>query len=169
VVSAILHPSSKFKCSKFRLRILRKFCEKHRRKLKYLLFSSNITNSITCNNITWCQIKQQQEEIKQKLLDEVEPQTLQQQENISIKGQSARHLVMQKLMRKADVSISYSTNNMYIRLLMNIVNSGLLISLESSYFVTWLVQKMLTKLFKRKSPTSVQSNSRHDTLINGKF
>jgi hypothetical protein len=39
-------------------------------------------------------------------LDEVEPQTLQQQENISIKGQSARHLVMQKLMRKADVSIS---------------------------------------------------------------
>ncbi|EFX90167.1 hypothetical protein DAPPUDRAFT_300177 [Daphnia pulex] len=47
-------------------------------------------------------VKQQQEEIKQKLLDEVEPQTLQQQENISIKGQSARHLVMQKLMRKAD-------------------------------------------------------------------
>jgi hypothetical protein len=42
---------------------------------------------------------------KQKLLDEVEPQTLQQQENISIKGQSARHLVMQKLMPKADVSI----------------------------------------------------------------
>lgn len=42
--------------------------------------------------------------MKQKLLDEVEPQTLQQQENISIKGQSARHLVMQKLMRKADVS-----------------------------------------------------------------
>ena len=37
-------------------------------------------------------------------MDEVEPQTLQQQENISIKGQSARHLVMQKLMRKADVS-----------------------------------------------------------------
>ncbi|KAK4024962.1 poly(U)-binding-splicing factor PUF60 isoform X2 [Daphnia magna] len=47
-------------------------------------------------------VKQQQEEIKQKLLDEVEPQTLQQQENISIKGQSARHLVMQKLMRKAE-------------------------------------------------------------------
>nr|CAG4648826.1 EOG090X0BIL [Polyphemus pediculus] len=46
--------------------------------------------------------KQQQEELKQKLLDEVEPQTLQQQENISIKGQSARHLVMQKLMRKAE-------------------------------------------------------------------
>jgi len=48
--------------------------------------------------------KQQQEELKQKLLDEVEPQTLQQQENISIKGSSARHLVMQKLMRKAEVS-----------------------------------------------------------------
>ena len=50
------------------------------------------------------QAKQQQEELKQKLLDEVEPQTLQQQENISIKGSSARHLVMQKLMRKAEVS-----------------------------------------------------------------
>ena len=46
----------------------------------------------------------QQEELQKKLMDEVEPQTLQQQENISIKGQSARHLVMQKLMRKADVS-----------------------------------------------------------------
>ena len=52
-------------------------------------------------------LQQQQEEIKQKLLDEVEPQTLQQQENISIKGQSARHLVMQKLMPKADVSMCY--------------------------------------------------------------
>ena len=45
--------------------------------------------------------------MKQKLLDEVEPQTLQQQENISIKGQSARHLVMQKLMRKADVGFLF--------------------------------------------------------------
>lgn len=59
------------------------------------------------NKITRPQVKQQQEEIKQKLLDEVEPQTLQQQENISIKGQSARHLVMQKLMRKADVSFFF--------------------------------------------------------------
>ncbi|KAK9509088.1 hypothetical protein O3M35_006480 [Rhynocoris fuscipes] len=38
----------------------------------------------------------------QKLLEETEPQTLQQQENMSIKGQSARHLVMQKLMRKVE-------------------------------------------------------------------
>lgn len=36
-------------------------------------------------------------------MEEAEPQTLQQQENISIKGQSARQLVMQKLMRKAEV------------------------------------------------------------------
>lgn len=43
-----------------------------------------------------------QDELKQKMVEDVEPQTLQQQENISIKGQSARHLVMQKLMRKAD-------------------------------------------------------------------
>lgn len=44
----------------------------------------------------------QQEELQKKLLDENEPQTLQQQENMSIKGQNARHLVMQKLMRKID-------------------------------------------------------------------
>ncbi|XP_039282562.1 poly(U)-binding-splicing factor half pint isoform X2 [Nilaparvata lugens] len=46
--------------------------------------------------------KQQQEELQKKLLEESEPQTLQQQENMSIKGQSARHLVMQKLMRKVE-------------------------------------------------------------------
>ncbi len=51
--------------------------------------------------------KLQQDEMKQKILDEVEPQTLQQQENISIKGQSARQLVMQKLMRKSDVSFIF--------------------------------------------------------------
>ncbi|XP_019864712.2 poly(U)-binding-splicing factor half pint isoform X2 [Aethina tumida] len=44
----------------------------------------------------------QQEELQKKLLDQNEPQTLQQQENMSIKGQNARHFVMQKLMRKVD-------------------------------------------------------------------
>jgi len=34
-----------------------------------------------------------------------EPQTLRQQENMSIKGQNARHLVMQKLMRRAESSV----------------------------------------------------------------
>lgn len=42
----------------------------------------------------------QQEELQKKLLEEVEPQTLQQQESMSIKGQNARHLVMQRLMRR---------------------------------------------------------------------
>lgn len=42
----------------------------------------------------------QQEELQKKLLEDVEPQTLQQQESMSIKGQSARHLVMQRLMRR---------------------------------------------------------------------
>lgn len=46
--------------------------------------------------------QKQQEELQKKLLDETEPQTLSQQENMSIKGQSARHLVMQKLMRKVE-------------------------------------------------------------------
>ncbi|KAI5706233.1 hypothetical protein M8J75_006144 [Diaphorina citri] len=44
----------------------------------------------------------QQEELQKKLLEEAEPITLQAQENMSIKGQSARHLVMQKLMRKVE-------------------------------------------------------------------
>lgn len=46
-----------------------------------------------------------QEELAKKLMEDNEPQTLHQQENMSIKGQSARHLVMQKLMRKAEVSV----------------------------------------------------------------
>lgn len=46
--------------------------------------------------------QKQEEELQKKLLDQNEPQTLQQQENMSIKGQNARHLVMQKLMRKVD-------------------------------------------------------------------
>lgn len=47
----------------------------------------------------------QQEELQKKLLDQNEPQTLQQQENMSIKGQNARHFVMQKLMRKVDSKV----------------------------------------------------------------
>lgn len=47
----------------------------------------------------------QQEELQKKLLDHNEPQTLQQQENMSIKGQNARHFVMQKLMRKVDSKV----------------------------------------------------------------
>ena len=46
-----------------------------------------------------------QEELQKKLLDDSEPQTLRQQENMSIKGQSARHLVMQKLMRKSESNV----------------------------------------------------------------
>lgn len=45
------------------------------------------------------------EELQKKLLDDSEPQTLRQQENMSIKGQSARHLVMQKLMRKSESTV----------------------------------------------------------------
>ncbi|XP_045624422.1 poly(U)-binding-splicing factor PUF60 isoform X3 [Procambarus clarkii] len=46
-----------------------------------------------------------QEELAKKLMEDNEPQTLQQQETMSIKGQSARHLVMQKLMRKAESTV----------------------------------------------------------------
>jgi len=43
--------------------------------------------------------QKQQDELQKKLMEGQEPATLSQQENMSIKGQSARHLVMQKLMR----------------------------------------------------------------------
>ncbi|KAK4296668.1 hypothetical protein Pmani_030853 [Petrolisthes manimaculis] len=46
-----------------------------------------------------------QEELAKKLMEDNEPQTLQQQESMSIKGQSARHLVMQKLMRKSESTV----------------------------------------------------------------
>lgn len=49
--------------------------------------------------------EKQQEELQKKLLEEGEPQTLQQQESMSIKGQSARHLVMQRLMRPQDSKV----------------------------------------------------------------
>lgn len=43
--------------------------------------------------------EKQQEELQKKFIEEGETQTLQQQENMSIKGQSARQFVMQRLMR----------------------------------------------------------------------
>ena len=51
-------------------------------------------------------LKQQQEQLQKRLLDDQnEPQTLQQQENMSIKGSNARHLIMQKLMRKIESKV----------------------------------------------------------------
>lgn len=49
-------------------------------------------------------VKQKQEELQKKLLEEGEP-TLQQQESMSIKGQNARHLVMQRLMRPRESKV----------------------------------------------------------------
>lgn len=48
--------------------------------------------------------KQKLEELEKKLAEEQEPQTLQQQENMMIKGTNARHILMQKLMRRTEVS-----------------------------------------------------------------
>lgn len=60
--------------------------------------------------------QKKQEELQKKLLeDEEEPQTLQQQENMSIKGQSARHLVMQKLMRKVEVCKFFGFHSCLLR------------------------------------------------------
>lgn len=63
-----------------------------------LLSKSIATAPIQSDNIKKAQEKQQ-EELKKKLMEEGETQTLQQQENMSIKGQSARQFVMQRLMR----------------------------------------------------------------------
>lgn len=49
-------------------------------------------------------VKQKQEELQKKLMEEGEP-TLQQQESMSIKGTNARHLVMQRLMRPRDSKV----------------------------------------------------------------
>merc|ERR1711983_449829 len=56
--------------------------------------------------------KKKQEELQKKLMEGQEPATLQQQENMSIKGQSARHLVMQKLMRTQSESVVICLRNM---------------------------------------------------------
>lgn len=42
--------------------------------------------------------------LQKKALEEEQSQTLDQQENMKISGSNARHMVMQKLMRKSDVS-----------------------------------------------------------------
>lgn len=49
-------------------------------------------------------LKQKQEELQKKLMEENE-NTLQQQESITIKGQNARHLVMQRLMRPQESKV----------------------------------------------------------------
>nr|XP_042904971.1 poly(U)-binding-splicing factor half pint isoform X2 [Parasteatoda tepidariorum] len=49
--------------------------------------------------------KQKLEELEKKLAEEQEPQTLQQQENMMIKGTNARHILMQKLMRRNESSV----------------------------------------------------------------
>ncbi|GAB6031543.1 hypothetical protein CHUAL_009311 [Chamberlinius hualienensis] len=55
--------------------------------------TANVSNTIANANVL--------EGVK-KLDEDLEPQTLQQQENMMIKGNNARHMVMQKLMRKTE-------------------------------------------------------------------
>lgn len=72
-----------------------------------ILTSSNSAalNETQQSNITSEElVKQKQEELQKKLLEEGEP-TLQQQESMSIKGQNARHLVMQRLMRPRESKV----------------------------------------------------------------
>jgi len=56
--------------------------------------------------------KKREEELQKKLMEGQEPANLEQQENMSIKGQSARNLVMQKLMRAQSESVVVVLRNM---------------------------------------------------------
>ena len=56
--------------------------------------------------------QKQQEDLQRKLMDGQDMVTLSQQENLSIKGKSARHLVMQKLMRSQSESVVVLLRNM---------------------------------------------------------
>lgn len=76
------------------------------------LLSASLVPPVTTASITSEQaglsseeiVKQKQEELQKKLLEEGET-TLQQQESMSIKGQNARHLVMQRLMRPRESKV----------------------------------------------------------------
>lgn len=61
--------------------------------------------SVVGGGVDHAHLRSKQEELQKKLLEEGEPQTLQQQETMSIKGQNARHLVMQRLMRPSDSKV----------------------------------------------------------------
>lgn len=72
--------------------------------------TSNIENkSKSLNNEEL--LKQKQEELQKKLMDDSE-NTLQQQENMSIKGKNARNFVMQRLMRPQEMSNVVILRNM---------------------------------------------------------
>lgn len=71
--------------------------------------SISLTDTQTAHVTTEELVKQKQEELQKKLMDEGEP-TLQQQESMSIKGQNARHLVMQRLMRPRDSKVVILSN-----------------------------------------------------------
>ncbi|CRK94545.1 CLUMA_CG008047, isoform B [Clunio marinus] len=68
--------------------------------------TSNVTVDTQNSHLSAAEalVKQKQEELQKKLMEEGEP-TLQQQESMSIKGQNARHLVMQRLMRPRDSKV----------------------------------------------------------------
>ncbi len=56
--------------------------------------------------------KTQQQELQKKIGEGMDMSSLRQQENLSIKGQEARHLVMQKLMRTQSESVVVLLKNM---------------------------------------------------------
>ena len=58
-----------------------------------------------------------EKELKLEAGTSEEPQTLQQQENMVIKGSSARQMLMQKLMRKIEVSLKIDCNFIYLPIL----------------------------------------------------
>ena len=64
---------------------------------------ANVSTGLTTTTTPTVAVPTAEKEVDEKTGQEELPQTLEQQESMKISGSSARHMVMQKLMRKSEV------------------------------------------------------------------